>query len=55
MIGAYGYGALSDPGSIVASSMTALLTIFIALLVSACCLGSRRDCRMWWAGRSVLV
>jgi type IV secretion system protein VirB6 len=30
-IGAYGYGALSDPGSIVAGSMTALLTIFIAL------------------------
>jgi len=30
-IGAYGYGALSEPGSIVASSMTVLLTIFIAL------------------------
>lgn len=30
-IGAYGYGALADPGSPVAQALTAILTIFIAL------------------------
>lgn len=30
-IGAYGYGALADPGSSIAVAMTGLLTIFIAL------------------------
>ena len=31
VLGAYGFGALADPGSIVAVSLTGLLTIFIAL------------------------
>lgn len=31
VIGAYGYGALADPGSLVAGAMTGLLTIFVAL------------------------
>jgi type IV secretion system protein VirB6 len=44
-IGAYGYGALADPGSVVSSALTVLLTMFIALLGLRLLVGERMGLR----------
>lgn len=44
-IGAYGYGALSDPGSAVAIALTGLLTIFIAIFGYRLMLGEEMHAR----------